>query len=457
MFDFNPYSGPLLVTVVQGGVYTALLLARQRRDGRMSDAFAAGILLVGTLYVAQWMLGFAGWYDSRDWRTTLMFYLEWNHLAALGPLIYFYFLAATDTDFRWRRRYGWHFAPAVAFCILPVALLVYDFVIHAGVLGHPFAFFDGTRGPAMELEHASLYRLDALEDYFVYAQLSVYLFLTARAYRAYRAYVAEQFANADEFALRGLRNLLLTFVVGTGLVLLVEAISYWTGANDYVDAWWGYLAVGVVVFAAAVQFHALDPRRLRALRFSPDLTPSEDAAPSVRVGRLSPKPATPPPASSSAPTVTPSPTHTAPLSPDLERLRARLAERLWEHRDYLTPDLKLADLAAHLGTNATALSRLINAHYGTNFSDFLNGLRCEAFLNRIRAGDHERHTLLSLALDSGFNSKSTFNRAFRKLYGCSPREAVAALADAPESPVSGGEHDALQRVVPIRDLRRVRS
>ena len=242
-----------------------------------------------------------------------------------------------------------------------------------------------------------------------------------------------------------------------GLVLLIKAVSYWTGANDYVDAWWGFLAVGVVVFAAAVQFHALHPRRLRALRFAPDRRPDVDVLSTSETVGLSPKPATPPPAPSPAPTVTPSPTDSAPRSPELERLRARLTERLREHRDYLTPDLKLADLAASLDTNATALSRLINAHYGTNFSDFLNGLRCEAFLDRVRAGDHERHTLLSLALDSGFNSKSTFNRAFRKLYGRSPREAVAGLADAPESPAPGGEHDEPRRVVPIRDLGRVRS
>ena len=118
-----------------------------------------------------------------------------------------------------------------------------------------------------------------------------------------------------------------------------------------------------------------------------------------------------------------------------DRWAAALERRLAANRDYLEPDLKLADLAARLGTNAGVLSRVVNAHYGVNFNDFLNGRRCEAFLARVRAGEHERHTLLSLALDSGFASKSTFNRAFRKRYGFPPGEAARRVGG------EGADHD----------------
>ncbi|MEO0731920.1 MAG: AraC family transcriptional regulator, partial [Bacteroidota bacterium] len=73
------------------------------------------------------------------------------------------------------------------------------------------------------------------------------------------------------------------------------------------------------------------------------------------------------------------------------------------------------------------LSKVINGVYGMNFNDFINARRCEAFLRKIREGDHRRHTLLSIALDCGFNSKSTFNRAFRKHAGISPGQAVREL------------------------------
>lgn len=414
MFGFNAYSGLLLPAVLQGFVFATILLVRQREFGRDSDGIAAALLLVGALHVAQWMLGFAGWYDSRDWQTTVMFYVEWSHLAALGPLLYFYFLAVTNADFHWRTRYGWHFLPAAAFCIPPALMVVYDFGIHAGLLGRPFEFFGGTRGPAMEFEHTSLAWLDAAEDYFVYPQLAVYLAITARAYRRFRTYVASEFANARDFSLSGLRNLLLIFVVGAVVVVSAEVAAYWLGAGAYTDSWWRFFAMGLVVFTAAVQFHALHPRHLRALRFPTDAT---TPAPEVR---LTPKPLTRPSTEEAS----------SATQPQDARLLDRLAARLAEHGDYLEPDLRLAELAKRLGTNAGSLSRVVNAHYGTNFSDYLNGLRCEAFLSRLRAGEHERHTLLSLALDSGFNSKSTFNRAFRKRYGYPPGQAAARLQQA---------------------------
>lgn len=400
MFDFNPYSGLLLIGCAQGIVHAGLLAARARREEHLSDAFAALILLVGVLFAAQWMLGFAGWYDARDWRSTIMFYVEWNHLAALGPLIYFYLLSVTNTDFRWRRRHWWHFAPALAFVVLPAGLLLYDFGVHAALLGQPFTDFDGSRGPAMEVKHTRLVWPSVVEDVFVRLQLPVYLVVAWRVYGNYRDYLEREFANASEFALRGLRNLLLVLTVGLALAFVSEVAALLRGVQGYADVWWGYFFISVLVFAAGIQFYALDLRRTRRLRFEPTV-----AEPQSPPGPIPDR------------------------GPEIERWAAALQTRLAEHRDYLEPDLKLAELAARLGTNAGVLSRVVNAHYGSNFNDFLNGRRCEAFLERVRAGEHERHTLLSLALDSGFASKSTFNRAFRKRYGFPPGQAAERVRE----------------------------
>ena len=178
------------------------------------------------------------------------------------------------------------------------------------------------------------------------------------------------------------------------------------GVDSYADVWGRYFFISVLVFAAGIQFYAVDLRRTRRLRFAPELDDRPDR---------------PDPADPSDPPPDRSPEAVARWAEALER-------RLAEHRDYLEPDLKLAELAGRVGTNAGVLSRVVNAHYGVNFNDFVNGRRCEDFLARVRDGEHERHTLLSLALDSGFASKSTFNRAFRKRYGFPPGAAAARLA-----------------------------
>jgi AraC-like DNA-binding protein len=84
------------------------------------------------------------------------------------------------------------------------------------------------------------------------------------------------------------------------------------------------------------------------------------------------------------------------------------------------PDLSLADLARRLGTNTAYLSRAINDGLGMNFNAFVNRLRAEEVARRL--DDEPRGDLLRLALDAGFRSKATFNRAFRSAYGIAPNE-----------------------------------
>lgn len=90
---------------------------------------------------------------------------------------------------------------------------------------------------------------------------------------------------------------------------------------------------------------------------------------------------------------------------------------------HLEPELTLAGLAARLGTNTGYLSRAINEGLGVNFSTFVNDLRCEAVAERLTAGAAE--PLLTLALDAGFSSKASFNRAFRARFGRTPQEKRA--------------------------------
>jgi AraC-like DNA-binding protein len=83
------------------------------------------------------------------------------------------------------------------------------------------------------------------------------------------------------------------------------------------------------------------------------------------------------------------------------------------------PELGLKQLARLLGTNSAYLSRALNEGLGMSFSSFVNGLRCEAVAEALRAGTDR--SLLDLAFEAGFASKASFNRAFRQRYGVTPR------------------------------------
>ncbi|WP_273446944.1 helix-turn-helix domain-containing protein [Neolewinella agarilytica] len=416
MFEFNEWSGPLLPGFLQGLVFAAILALRGYREERISDYLAALLLLMGSLYVGQWMLGFAGWYDAHDWRTTLMFYIEWKNLLAFGPLIWLYFRALTNTDFRWERRYWWHFVPLLIVLLEPIIVFLYDWFFWRLIKGAPFEFFYGTRGPAAEWANNDngfqfwYYGVAA----FSFCHLIFYLIKTLKDYRHYRQYLAAEFSNANQLSFSHLRFTLYLMLFGVSLTFLLE-LGNLIYSTSYIDSWDSFFVMSVFTFLVAIQFLTISPTATRALRFEPEKqTPTTTPADSSN-----PKPASNPAASA------------AVVDEDLQRWAEKLTQRLDSHEDYLNPDLKMGELASQLRTNSSILSKVINTVHGQNFNDYINGLRCEVFLDKVRAGEHLRHTLLSLALDCGFNSKSTFNRAFRKYAGKSPGQMVREIG--PES------------------------
>lgn len=114
-------------------------------------------------------------------------------------------------------------------------------------------------------------------------------------------------------------------------------------------------------------------------------------------------------------------------------LNERLHTYLTEHQVFLQPDLNLSGLAAQVGTTSNNLSWVINNLHGKNFHELINKYRIEAFLKRIEQNDHKNYTLLSLAIEVGFNSKSTFNKSFKKIKGQTPSTYIKQLES--KSPV----------------------
>jgi AraC-like DNA-binding protein len=106
---------------------------------------------------------------------------------------------------------------------------------------------------------------------------------------------------------------------------------------------------------------------------------------------------------------------------ELSALAEKLNSLMQEDRLFLHPDLDLQELSQHLQTSSARVSATINQIFEQNFNDYINSLRIEEFIRLYRL-NHHKYTLLSLAFDSGFNSKATFNRAFKKIKGMSPKE-----------------------------------
>lgn len=112
-------------------------------------------------------------------------------------------------------------------------------------------------------------------------------------------------------------------------------------------------------------------------------------------------------------------------SAEAESLYRRIVDHVEQKRAYLDRDLSLQTLAAELDISANHASQAINGVEQRNFRDFLNSRRVDEACRRLRKQPDAN--LLALALDVGFNSKSSFNRAFRKFTGATPSEFADGL------------------------------
>ncbi len=307
-----------------------------------------------------------------------LYFLPIFYSLGFGPLIYFYVRSLTDSQFRFERRYGWHFLPVALQGGLYVFLTLQPYAYRNWfwqTIHYPYTYrveFDGT-----------------------WLSLLIYVGLSLRLLQRYGRYVEENFSETSQLTLRWLQGLLVALVLVCGqwtyeVVLRDRFNSYYTHDNSY----W---MLGVVLVSMGVV--GLRQRNMAQVQFHPE-TPPE----TVLVERP--------------------PTERGPSEKNTPDVNTAYLDRIRRAMDvdklYLNPTLTLTELAAHVGLNPKVVSGLINAGLNQSFNDFVNAHRVDEVKQRLKTNDLTRFTLLGIALESGFNSKTTFNRIFKEHTGQSP-------------------------------------
>ena len=104
------------------------------------------------------------------------------------------------------------------------------------------------------------------------------------------------------------------------------------------------------------------------------------------------------------------------LSEEEVQLRLNQLNQLMEKEHvYLDTAMNLRKMALELSLHPNKLSWLLNKHHQKNFNEYINTYRLEAFLEKAVSQDYKHLTLLGLAYECGFNSKSVFNEFFQKV------------------------------------------
>ncbi|WP_343691303.1 AraC family transcriptional regulator [Chitinophaga sp.] len=384
LFVFNMYSALLLPAVIQCLLFAFLSALRLIREKRKSDLYLALLLLVTGIKLSFWMLGFAGWYDSHDGYTTFMFYFPFSIYLTAGPLVYFYFKSITNIHFRLTKKDWPHLVLPFLFILLILVKYIVDFTAF-----YPFpATVDyqfGTRGPYAELDKSHLVTLLGFGSFFFY------LLLTLKNIPKYKQYVSENFANNDQLNLGWFQYMLLAIFLGVFILFGFWLWEWCYGEITYKVDWYGYIALGILSYYIVNNGYYFRSRQLYQLDFVP--AAALPVAGSAIVSSVE----------------------------DQDIWREKLDRLMETTKPFLRPELSLTDLATLLGTNKTVLSKVINSNYRENFNDYINRYRVNQFIEKVNKGAHDELTLLSIAYDCGFNSKATFNRAFKKMTGKTPK------------------------------------
>ncbi|NHM05984.1 helix-turn-helix transcriptional regulator [Flavobacterium sp. CYK-4] len=393
LFEFGFYSSLLLIPFVHGVLYALLLFWKGFRLQIQSNIWLGVFLILCSLYIAPWMLGFAGWYDHQPYRD-ILFYVPFQQLLLMGPLLYFYTQSLLNPAFRLNHRLLLHFVPGLLYLIYMVSLWAYDYFIYKG-----YYFY----------ADQSDKDFDSWYQYLGLASMVYYLILSIRFYNAYKNLIFHYTSYAESILFRWIKNYLIAFLLMLLLPMVFDLIGvFYPEMKTYTGSWWFFLCFSLITFYIALSGYSNSvqttiPFQLPSVGQHAILVLSESNL--------------------DAPAVIETEVDSEKKNTfEVESWKAKIEKLLTEEKLYENPELTLSDIAKQLQTNASVVSKAINQGFEMNFNDLINHYRVEAVKKMLQQGAQKKSTLLGIAYDCGFNSKATFNRAFKKNTGVSPKE-----------------------------------
>ncbi|WP_396192544.1 helix-turn-helix domain-containing protein [Flavobacterium sp.] len=400
LFQFGSYSSLLLISFTQGMIYSVLLLRKAIQTENKSNYWLSLFIFLCSLFIAPWMLGFAGWYDNQPYRD-FMFYMPFQQLFFIGPLIYFYTQSLLNPSFRLTKNNFLHLLPGILYLVYSVVIWVYDQLI----LQDYYFYADG-----MDKDFEEWYQKLGLLSMIIYFILSI------RYYNVYKKLMFQVVSYADSVLFKWIRNYLIAFLVMLLLPILFEIIGYfYPEMKSYQGSWWFYLFFSIVMYYIAITGYsnptnATIPFKVSLFDKNPilllDSNTSDEVESVIDIEHE---------------------TFEVTNSPEIALWKSKIENLIQEEKLYQNPELTLTDLAKKLETNASVISKTINQGFQMNFNDCINNYRIEAVKNSFSNGEHKKSTLLGIAYDCGFNSKATFNRAFKKNTGKTPKEFLSNI------------------------------
>lgn len=365
----------LVIGAIQGIVFSLILFKSTEYNKTANRILASLLLLLSYRLLVQTLRLFGlGHYDGWYY---IMLDLSWVH----GALLYFYTKAQTQAQFNFRRKDLIHFIPVVLQIIISIFVRLQNL------------YWDGTKESLSWLGyHAYVVWMNNPTIYIIASALIIFY-----AYKSKKLLnpIHESF-EIPTIKLNWIERIINSFLVYFLLVLviLIVDVTLFTSVNE---EWYYYFTrfyyypffIGIALLTYWIGLEGFSRRN------DPEISIKSAPIPQT----IDPK--------------------------DLEQLEAiaeKLKHAMLKEELYKDPELSLSSLADQLGIKHYLISKSLSVISNKRFNDFVNEYRVKEFQRLLKDADNSKYTLLSLAMKSGFNSKSSFNRSIKKHLGISPKD-----------------------------------
>lgn len=382
LFNFGYESAFLLFFFVQGIVFSGLLLRNGWVENRNSSYWLSAFIFLCCLYICPWMFGHAGWYANDGYREFL-FFVPFQQFFLLGPVMYCYTRSLLYPDFQIRGKDWLHFVPGGLYLLYTFFIFVADKFI----LPEYYFYADGR-----DRDLDTWYQISGL------CSLIAYVVWSIRIYNIYRRRIFAELSYAESVVYDWIKKYLFALLLI--LVLRTLFLVLYPSFGSFGQKWWYYIFFSVLFYYIAIMGYTHAVKTASTIRLNMSLkTPVSEEDEQEEQESLE-----------------------APTSEiaDLEEWKTKILTVVEKREMYRNPTLTLGDVANDLSTTTKQVSGVINRGFEMNFNDFVNYYRVESVKNALANGRQRELTLLGIALESGFNSKSTFNRVFKQHTGKTP-------------------------------------
>ena len=352
-------------------LFVSVFLFTHRKGNRTSNRLLGLIFLLFSLSLGDFTLRNSG----IEIRFQVIHLIDDGFFFLYGPLIYFYVRRVVYVDLRWKAKDLLHLIPYLAWCI---------YLAYTVVVLNP----EEQRQVSQKIVTASLPAWIYLVGISVYVYTITYLWLANRTVNTYRTVIKNKYSSVDKINLSWLRFILQSFAAITVIAMIHNVIPV-LGNIVFLYASLILLLIFTFFFINRVLVKALHQPEIFA---GIELQEAREKY-----------------------------TGSGLTEDELDRHYTQLLSILDKEELYLNPDLSLQALAEGMQISSKVLSQVINQRSGKNFFDFINTYRCEEAKILMNTSD-PKVTILEILYQAGFNSKSSFNKEFKKLNGTTPTE-----------------------------------